>query len=470
MRAPGAARWAALVFLLAVAAWLATPAVPWLDDAFISLHSAQSVLAGGDPQYGSPPLAGVTSPPYVLLLITLLAAGLGPLPALEAAGALGLAALALALWWLGRCLGLGSWRQLALPAGVLAAGQVVDQATNGVETGWAMAVATVLVAAAVVRTPLIAAVAAGTLPWLRPDLAPLAGLMLLAALWQHPPRLRFQAAAIAAMAFLPWALWVYGDTGAWIPQTMAAKTAYFAEACRPLPLKVQAVGGAVAGYSALLLPASLLGLAFAFTSPHGRLALVAAAVTMGAYVVLLPGGLWHNYYRYLYPMLLPAVALGIGVSLKRPEFVWRIAAAAAIAITIVSWPFKRLPDAGESRERLDAAAWIRDHVEPDATLLVQDAGVFSVLTPNPLVDLVGLKTPASAAVHQRVTLPSCGENRGRAVAEIARASGADYVIVSATWDQLFALTEGLQQNGVAIELLRTSRTALEGYNVYRMRF
>ena len=471
MRAPGAARWAALVFLLAVAAWLATPAVPWLDDAFISLHSAQSVLAGGDPQYGAPPLAGVTSPPYVLLLTTLLAAGVAPLPALEAAGALGLAALALALWWLGRCLGLAGWRQLALPAAVLAAGQVVDQATNGVETGWAMAVAIVLVAATIARAPLLAAAAAGILPWLRPDLAPLAGLMFVAALWPHPPRLRLQAAAIAAVAFLPWALWVYGDTGSWIPQTMAAKAAYFADGCQPLPLKAQVVGGALAAYSALLIPASLLGLVFAVTSPHGRLLLLAAAVTVGAYLALLPGGLWHNYHRYLYPLLVPAIALGIGVSLKRPEFAWRIAAMAAIAVTILMWPMKRLPDAGEAMERLDAAAWVREHIEPEARLLVQDAGVFAVFTSNPLVDFVGLKTPSSVAVHQQITLPSCGSNRAAALAAIARSSGADYLIVSAVWDTIFSLTAGLRREGVALELLRSpGNSPYDGYSVYQMRF
>jgi hypothetical protein len=95
-------RAAAFVVLLAGAAWLLTPDVPWLDDAYISVDSAQSLLAGGDAQYGAPSLTGVTSPPYVLLLSILLGLGFGPLSALRVASALGLAALALALWGLAR--------------------------------------------------------------------------------------------------------------------------------------------------------------------------------------------------------------------------------------------------------------------------------------------------------------------------------------------------------------------------------
>ena len=158
MRASSAARAVVLVLLLAVAAWWLTPAVPWLDDAFISLDSAQSVLAGADPQYGSPPLAGVTSPPYVLLLSLLLTLGAEPLVAVRIAGAAGLAALALSLWALGRSTGLSGWREFVLPVGVLAAGQAVDQATNGVETGWAMATVAALILPGLTTRPV------GTMP------------------------------------------------------------------------------------------------------------------------------------------------------------------------------------------------------------------------------------------------------------------------------------------------------------------
>jgi hypothetical protein len=181
MRAPGAARWAALVFFLAVAAWLATPAVPWLDDAFISPHSAQSVPVGGDPRYGLPPLAGATrrrtspaddTPGSRSRVAAGARVGRRPRPRRGRAGAV-----------------VAKPRPRRLTAAG-AAGRGRHAALASPRSG-----------------------------------APLAGLRFRAAVWPHPPRLRFQALAIAAIAFVPWALWVYGDTGAWIPRTRAAKTA-----------------------------------------------------------------------------------------------------------------------------------------------------------------------------------------------------------------------------------------------------
>src|SRR5262249_21733670 len=145
------------VTLLVVVAWLLTPAFPPLDDGYISLDSAQSLLAGGDAQYGSPPLTGVTSPPYTLLLLVLLAMHLPPLTALRLALALGLAALVLALWALARSVGLTGWRRFALPAAILVSGPVIQQATNGVETGWAMAAAIALLACSLVERPIAVA-------------------------------------------------------------------------------------------------------------------------------------------------------------------------------------------------------------------------------------------------------------------------------------------------------------------------
>src|SRR5205807_2178874 len=110
--------------------------------------------------------------------------GLPPLMALKAAGALGLVALNLSLWLLARSAALDWWGQCILPIAVIVSGPVLGQATNGVETGWAMAVGIALVAACLAGRPVAAAIAAGLLPWLRPDLSPMAGLLFCAAIWK----------------------------------------------------------------------------------------------------------------------------------------------------------------------------------------------------------------------------------------------------------------------------------------------
>jgi hypothetical protein len=465
------ARRAALACLIAAAAFVLTPSLPWLDDGYISLDSAQSLLSGGDVQYGSSPLTGVTSPPYVLLLALLLQAGMAPLLAMRIASALGLAALAGAVWWLGRSVGLDGWRRWALPLAVLTAGPVIAQATNGVETGWAMAVATALIAACIAEQRLAVAVLAGLLPWLRPDLLPLAGVVLLLSIWRQPASVGLKLLIAAAIAFVPWSVWVRVDTGAWIPQTMAAKAAFFAQSCYPLPLKASIVGQALAAWFTAFLPAGLLGAIFVLRGPVGRLALAASIVTIAAYTAILPSGLFHNYHRYLYPIGVPLLALGLAVSFSARAFVWRVGAIAVIAGSLLLWPTRQLGAPSEPAERLAAAAWVTEHVDPAATLLVQDAGVFSVFTPNPLVDLVGLKTPASVAVHQARTEQSCGANRLDAVAAIAKSSRAGYLIVTSNWDATFSLIEGLRERGATLELLRfPPNSPDDGYNVYRMRY
>jgi MFS family permease len=464
---PGRLRLAAAIALVVAAAWLATPAYPPLDDGYISVDSAQSVLAGSDTQYASPPLTGVTSPPYTFLLMLLLAAGLPPLAALRAALALGLAALAVALWALARSAGLDGWRRFVLPIAVLAAGPVIPQATNGVETGWAMAAGVALIAASLARRPLVVAALAGFLPWLRPDLTPVAGLLFAASLWTQPARQRVLAIAVAFAVFIPWPLWLYADTGAWIPQTMTAKAAFFAEGCKPAAEKFRIAGGHLLGWTRLVLPAALLALAWVPRSTLGRLWLAGTAITLAAFTLVLPGGLAHNGYRYLYPVGVPLIALGIALSLRRRERIWQMMTLAVVAVSAallftVPWRSR------EGAERVAAATWVREHTDPRATVLVHDAGTIAVFTTNPLVDLVGLKTPASIAVHRLQTGPSCGVKRGEAVAAIARASGAQYFMVTTDWDHFFGLTLALREDGFRLTEVRAAPPSEYGYRIFRM--
>src|SRR5438128_10490087 len=93
------------------AAYLVTPALFDLDDAYIALHSADVAVRGSDLVYGAPALAGATSPAYVASLIGMLLVGVEGVYALRVVSALGLVAYGFALLQLGRTLDTSPQRQ-----------------------------------------------------------------------------------------------------------------------------------------------------------------------------------------------------------------------------------------------------------------------------------------------------------------------------------------------------------------------
>jgi hypothetical protein len=456
----------AIVLLVVGTAWLLTPRLPDLDDAYIPLHSANSILAGGDANYGTSPLTGITSPPYLLLLTTLRGIGLPPLLALRVATAMGLSALMLSIWALARSARLGVPQQVLLPILVLSCGAIVEQAVNGVETGWAMAVAIGLLAACLSGRPYAAAAASGILPWLRPDLAPIAGLLFVAALWKQPRPVFLRSAMIAGLVFAPWPLWLYLQTGAFVPNTMTAKTAFYATSCLPVRDKVNTVAVALVGWIVATAPASVLAAFWVGRNRFGLIALVGVQAALAAYATLFPIGLLHNHQRYMFPIGVPLIALGLAVAMTRPRRVWLVLTAVSLAGSLILLRGQLWPSQGA--ERVAAAEWIRDHVDPHAKIMVQDAGVFSIYTPNPLVDFIGLKTPSSIDAHRRLTWSSCGADRSKAMAAIARSSGADYFVVTSDWDDDLKLTAGLAREGISLSEVRTPPVGEYGYYIYRI--
>ncbi len=157
-----------------------------LDDSYISLHSAQVLHWGNDPNFpNTPPLVGITNAPYVLLLWGLLLV-FPPLIALEAASWLGILCYALGLVALGRAFRLPLWAPLALAALGLTIAKVPYQLLNGVETGMAMAITVWILALAETNTASsrrCAAVLCGVAPFLRPELIAVTVLVMLALLF-----------------------------------------------------------------------------------------------------------------------------------------------------------------------------------------------------------------------------------------------------------------------------------------------
>ena len=460
------ALFAAVAFLLAtVAAYQLTPPLARLDDAYIALHSARVVLSGHDPIFGVPALVGATSPVYVALLTALIGFGISTGDtALRLANALGIVAFAAAAWYLGETVGLARGRRVALVILALGSGVVVlFNLTNGLETGWAIATLTFAIAAARSGRTIVTALAAGLLPFLRPDLAPASVVVLLYAIRGRPRSEQLGAMAVAVAMAAPWLAWTRLDTGAWVTQTMRAKQFFYAEGCRPGSEKALIVFRATAVGLMQMFPLSL-GVFGLRTDKLGRLGLAAMAVSVVAYFVGFPGALEQPYFRYLTAICVPWLCLGVALGLPRVPL--PIAGGIAVAVIAAQLMFGHDQNAGFSRDIKATAEWIDATLPKSAVLLVHDAGGISEFAHHRAVDLVGLKTPSSVAAHARWTWPSCVAQRGTAVTAIARASGANYFVAVTGWDE--SLRPYLIEGGFDLTPVRQPPAGRGGYTVYRM--
>ena len=182
-----------LVVLVVLVAWLVHSLVlgsPWFgcDDAYIVIHNAQVLHWGHDPNYpGTPALAGTTSPVH-LAIVSVLLFVLPPPWALDAAGWLAAIAYALGILRLARIKGASPACSLALVVAGLALAEMPHQLTNGLETGLVLAVLTWAIALLAEpdnkRSPILS-VLCGLMPYIRPDLAPAAALLLGANVIRH---------------------------------------------------------------------------------------------------------------------------------------------------------------------------------------------------------------------------------------------------------------------------------------------
>jgi hypothetical protein len=99
-------------------------------------------------------------------------------------------------------------------------------------------------------------------------------------------------------------------------------------------------------------------------------------------------------------------------------------------------------------------------------IMVHDAGYISLRGSQPLIDLVGLKSPSSVEAHRRYTWTACRRDP-RALDVIARASEAKYLVVLDDWDRIFELSAGLRRAGWSVLRADRERGATR-YTVYRI--
>jgi hypothetical protein len=463
---------AAVCLALAVAALLIAGDRPWVftvDDAYITLHNAQALWRGSDPNFGAPGLYGATSPAH-LLLVAAAQRLLPPVPA-----QLTLSVLAFALYLRNAAVmaarsGAAAWQVAVVLGAATLGGWSLFHLFNGLESGLAAAAVGGLILLIERGPSRSAALLCGLLPFVRPEL----GLLSAAALARQAWIRRGQGAGwiraagvdllLAAGAAAPFLAWNLATFHAVLPNTVSAKRWYFADA-----FTWRQNLAVVVDVTAKAFGPMMLGLLLAPRSSLKAGLLLFVALFYAGYGLMLPPALaWVNGV-YLF-VLTPVWLWGLcKIAARRRLFV-------AVSALMAAWLTVTLPAqvrafaafTAQVRDGLAVGRWIGAALPPGAVVLVHDDGAVAEGNRARLVDSVGLKTPWVPAVHARVTAPSQGRRRGEAIDEIARRAGARYVVAfhdpARFW---YATATDLSARGWTLTLVRPRRVE-NGYDVFRL--
>jgi hypothetical protein len=301
-------RWssvAAIGVVTAAAAFLFWPRLFPLDDAYITLSNARVFLSGQpDPAYHTSYLTGATSPAH-LLLVACASLVMNPLWGSLLIGLLGGALYLLALSRIADREGLGGslkWAVLAIGA---ITGSALIHYLNGLETSLAMAAPAWMLLWCDDRRKL--PVLAGLAPFIRPELGLLSALLLLRLSLRSSVRENAFMASLMLLSVLPWAAWVFNETGQLIPSTIAAKLAWFTPPEASVSVKVLAMFETLLGSFQLPLMLGLVGLS---KVPAGRFAGFFVIFGLALATLILPKILDWNFARYQ-AIFTPVLAVGI---------------------------------------------------------------------------------------------------------------------------------------------------------------
>lgn len=448
---------------------LARAGGPWfpLDDAYITLHNSQVLL--GRPEWnfpGVPALLGATSLLHLALLALLSLA----LPAVQALQLLSLLAAAAYVTGIARmALAAGCSTTQALQAALMAAlvSYTPYQLLNGLETGLAMAMlAWALAWSLDGHRSRCLPFLLGLLPFTRPDLAAATVLLLAYRWYRHgraPSQLGYDVCAVL-LASAPWLAWQLASTGAWLPATVGAKEAFFASATLPWGVRSWAIVRALHPMTVGL----VIGFLYFRRSTPGYFMFGFLLLFLAAYQWSLPYGLHYNEFRYLHVLAPMSFCCLLLAGEGAPHL--RLAQAVLLALTVLTLPVTvaRYFERQQVMADLDAASrWASANLPRDARLAAHDIGYLSFSTQLQLIDLVGLKDPAAAQVHRRLTLPSTGCQRPQALSTIAQQAGATHLMAlvgDPFWEQTLS---GLASQGWRMKLLRPA-SQKPGYEIYAL--
>ncbi|MFC2970196.1 hypothetical protein [Acidimangrovimonas pyrenivorans] len=445
-------RWAGYLSIIA-AIFLTWPGSFPLDDAYISLHNAQSLLAGWDYTFDTDPLVGATSPVH-LALLSLFGLVL-PLP-LAAIVLCGIAAIlyAAGLEALVVKAGARGWRIPVLVGIGLLIGTLPIQLANGLETGLAMATVAWLVALEDDRRlPLLA----GLAPFIRPELGLLSAAVILRRIIGRPPAESVKIVALAMASAMPWTIWVWLVTGHPLPTTASAKIAFYADTDTPLFERLHALGFAL--LESKLAPLVALG-SVGFLRSGGWPCKVFVAGVLGVSMTELPHSVDFNDARYLAP-LMPIFVAGLA-AWRRTE-----SAIVLVAAWTLFWAPSDLHRLQSERQfdkrQLALVGQMTAPLPAGARVLIHDAGMVAWAAPRlHLVDAVGLETPSSISWHEKFTKEACAWSR--ALDHIAREGRVHYALIL---EQPFwrCIGENLAQAGWRLTPLPSSGSV---YQLFRL--
>lgn len=469
---------AAILVVTVTVFLLGTPDFP-LDDAYIVQHSVSGLFKGADPRFPeATALQGTTSPFHVLLVF--LVGRILPVGwAQFLVSAVFYVVFVAGVYRLARQQGLSGSLAAALALLATVSGMSYYHFFNGLETG--LAIAAVTWALILFHDPLPNRnrhiVLLGVLPFIRPELAVLSVLFGARIVWglRHSNSPGERAAAmfgwLLVAALVPTGFVLLAN-GAVVPTTISAKAYFFAEGCGPWRDKVEAVGRIMSEFLSTIGIAGL-GIAGVVATRQRYLALGFLAAFLSAYLVFLPGALHHNKFRYL-QLFAPFLILGwaglLSLRGKAVALTTRSGLAVAILSSVILLPHAVLEYSDSikftRRQMGGVARWGEDNLPADEAVLVHDAGYISLHGPQPLVDLVGLKTPSSTQVHRELTWKTCSRDP-RALEEIARRNDARFFIALGDWDRTFGLVAAFKARDWRIERVDAERGETE-YKVYRI--
>ena len=325
----------------------------------------------------------------------------------------------------------------------LLSAMTIHQLTNGLETGLAMAAVMWAIVGMVERSRWLGLLT-GLLPFIRPDLAPLAGMIWLTS----ADKLRH--AALAALTATPFALWFLIETGFPVSLTGYAKQLFFNEASWPLARRLK-VSGAGLGFFFIHMGATAIGLVLL---PR-RLALCLVGGILPYLVIGMlrfPSSFVMYQMRYFYPFLPFAVA---GLILSGRKKLLAAAALFGLFFLPLWWSPAHLYFRNIMVDHLRYLPdWPRDNLPSGSKVLIHDAGLIAVKTDLRLTDVVGLKSPSSVAALRRHP-----GDRAAALSEIAR--GHHYLVELPNWN----LAEELRSQGWRAQQINPVEADIEVYRI-----
>jgi hypothetical protein len=443
-----------------------------LDDAFITIHNARHFLATTDPAFPtSVPLASATSIVHTAAVAALIGIGLDPSWALE-----------ITLWVAGLLYVLGLYRMCEISGcrrletiavcclGLLAA-HTPYHLIAGLETSLAMSAVAWGIAWALDKKSCARwwpGLLIGTMPFVRPELLAVSGFLA----WPWWRARKGAGVLVILAAAAPWVVLQLWIAGSLVPATFIAKSAFFAERHRSPYDQIKASLLALAGMTLENVPLVVIGILGWLLAPTlvRRLSIAVPASLVALHLWHGPTALSFNYFRYLTPVLPWLIAGVLQIRSRNPEWM-RSSLIAALLWSILVLP-QGVRDLKRERYYMRAlvavSTWL-DRAPLTGPILVHDVGVVAELSRKTYVDVVGVKTPASIAVHQELTAPDGGTRRSDAIARIACDQKARSFVSLRLWELVFHTIDGFEPQGWSVTpIFRTGTSALD-YTVYELK-